>query len=689
MIRVYNLGGLHCAHCAGLIEEDIKKIEVLKNAMLDFMNKKIIVDSELDEDEVDSLVEEVVHAYEPEVNVSRIHSKDRASGRRHISLNELILVITSIIFIMNIIFIRGNIHIAINLSIYALTGYKVYIASAKSMLRGSIFDENFLMVVASLGAVIIGEYNEATAVMLLYGIGELLQDMAVEKSRRSIKSLLSLSTKYATVVKETGNIEVLIEDIEVGDIVVIKPGDSVVVDGVVIGGQSSIDTSSLTGEAIPVFVEKNSKVMGGTMNLEGALKIRVTKEYKDSSIAKILSLVESAGIRKSKMEKVITKFAKIYTPIVCLAAALLVAIPSIFTGNIGLWLSRALVFLVISCPCAIVISVPLTYFASIGKFSRLGIMIKGSEFLDAINDADTVVFDKTGTLTTGVFKVSNITLENNFTENDILKYAYAVEGVSTHPIAKAIIKKAKEKNIALIAVENMKNIAGKGIVGIVSGKNIALGNKKLLSDLNVDLTERKALDTIMYLVVDGTLAGSIEIEDEIKKSARRTIDTLLKMGKRVVMLTGDSDKVAKRVAEELNIKEVYSELLPEDKVQHIENIKADTSSNVIFVGDGINDAPVLMVADVGVAIGDVGSDAAIEASDIILTNGSPFKLVTLFKRARLTKKVVMIDIGVAFFIKLISFALGAFGLMNMWLAVFVDVGVCLALILYSLSITRK
>ncbi|MBQ5852222.1 MAG: cadmium-translocating P-type ATPase, partial [Lachnospiraceae bacterium] len=554
-----------------------------------------------------------------------------------------------------------------------------------------VFDENFLMAVATVGAILLGEYVEGTAVMLFYQIGELFQSYAVGKSRRNISELMDIRPDYANIENEGKLERVDPDEVEIGTIIVVQPGEKIPIDGVIEEGSSSLNTSALTGESVPVEVQAGSEVISGCINLNGLLKIRTTKEFGESTASKILDLVENASSKKSRSENFISKFAKYYTPIVCYSALALAIVPPIINFIIGngntlsTWIYRALTFLVISCPCALVISIPLSFFAGIGGASNQGILVKGSNYLETLANVRYVVFDKTGTMTEGVFEVTGI-YDNSIDKSLLLEYAAHAEGYSSHPISKSI-QKAYAKPVDNDRVKDIQEIGGEGVIAQIDGLSIAAGNARLMNRLGVDYNECEDIGTKVYIAIDGKYAGCIVISDVIKPTAYKSIAKLKQNGvKKTVMLTGDAKSVADKVSKELNIDEVHSELLPEDKVSIVETLLGNKAAKeaLAFVGDGINDAPVLPRADIGIAMGALGSDAAIEAADIVIMDDDPLKIAKAIKIARKCIRIVYENIYFAIIVKVACLLLGAVGIANMWLAIFADVGVMVIAILNAI-----
>ena len=601
---------------------------------------------------------------------------------------ELFIIVAAILFAIAF-FVKSlnqNIQLIFMLVAYVLVGKDTVLKAVKNIQRRDYFDESFLMTVATLGAIVIGEYHEAVAVMLFYEVGELFQGYAVNKSRKSIAELMDIKPEYANVIRENKTEKVDPDEVQVGEIIEIKPGERVPLDATVIKGETTLDTSALTGESIPVEVREGASILSGCININGLIQAQVTKEYFDSTVNKVLDLVENAAAKKSKAERIITRFSKVYTPIVIALAFLLAILPPIISGSYDFrtWVFRSLAFLVVSCPCAFVLSVPLSFFSGIGAVSKAGVLIKGGNYLEALSKVDTVVFDKTGTLTKGVFNVQKVVvLDENLNENDFISLVAMAESGSNHPISKSI-QKYYRKDIDKNFIQEIKEISGKGIEAIVQNKKILVGNEKLINiptDLVID-----DIGTILYVEVENKFVGYIIISDEIKKDSKQAIKELKEAGiKRNIMLTGDVEKVGKKVGEDLGLDEIYTNLLPQDKVTKFEEIIENKKSNgnIIFVGDGINDAPVLARADVGIAMGAMGSDAAIEAADVVIMTDEPSKIVTAIKSSKKTMKIAMQNITIAFGIKVIALVLSAVGIADMWMAVFADVGVTILAVLNS------
>ena len=581
---------------------------------------------------------------------------------------------------------------------YLVIGYDILFKAARNIRNGQIFDENFLMMVATFGAFGVGEYSEAVAVMLFYQVGELFQGYAVGKSRQSISDMMDICPEYANIEEDGVLTQVDPDDVEIGTIIVIKPGERVPLDGVVVEGDSMVDTAALTGESVPRRATVGDDIISGCVNGSGTLKVRTTKEFDDSTVARILELVENASSKKAQVENFITRFAKYYTPVVTVGAVVLAIIPPIVlsvtgAGSLGTlfgtWIYRACTFLVISCPCALVISVPLGFFGGIGAASKKGVLVKGSNYLEAVAELDTIVFDKTGTLTKGEFKVNEVT-PVQMESQGLLELAALAEGYSTHPIA-ASIREAYGKPLAMERVERTEEISGHGIHTFIDGREVYVGNAKLMNSLNLAFTESKSAGTVVYVACEGSFAGTVVISDTVKEGAREALAAMKHVGvKKTVMLTGDRKEAAEAVAAELGIDEVHYELLPADKVSQVENLLAalPEKGKLAFVGDGINDAPVLTRADVGIAMGSMGSDAAIEAADVVLMDDDVRKIASIVSIARKTLRIVKQNIVFALAVKALVLILGATGYANMWAAVFADVGVSVLAILNSMRTLR-
>lgn len=603
-----------------------------------------------------------------------------------------IIIAAVLVIALQFIPVKGYVRFGLYMIPYLVIGYDILKKAGKGILNRQIFDENFLMAVATIGAIALGDYKEGTAVMLFYQIGELFQSYAVGKSRRNISELMDIRPDYANVEKDGQIEQVDPDEIEIGTVIVVQPGEKVPIDGVVVEGTSSLNTSALTGESVPREVSVDDEIISGCINMTGLLKIRTTKEFGESTVSKILELVENASSRKSRSENFISKFAKIYTPAVCYGALALAILPPIvrmaFMGlapEWGDWVYRALTFLVISCPCALVISIPLSFFAGIGGASREGVLVKGSSFLETLSQTKIVVFDKTGTMTKGVFEVNGIH-HSPYKDEELLEYAALAESYSTHPISKSL-QRAYGKPIDKNRVSDVEEIGGHGLTAKVDGKVVAAGNAKLMKKLGIEYHECSHVGTIVHVAIDGKYAGHILISDVIKEHAAEAIAALKKSGiEKTVMLTGDAKNVADHVAAQLGIDEVCSELLPGDKVEKVEELltKKSEKDKLAFVGDGINDAPVLSRADIGIAMGALGSDAAIEAADIVLMDDDPLKISKAIRISRKCIRIVYENIYFAIGIKVICLVLGALGIANMWFAIFADVGVMILAVLNAI-----
>lgn len=608
-----------------------------------------------------------------------------------------IIIAAALMIILHFVPVKGVVRFLLYLIPYFVIGYDILRKAFKGIMNHQVFDENFLMAVATVGAIIValsenGDYTEAIAVMLFYQIGELFQSYAVGKSRRNISELMDIRPDYANVEVDGKLEQADPDEVEIGSVIVVKPGEKVPIDGIIIDGSSTLNTSALTGESVPRDAKYGDEIISGCINLSGVLKIRTTKEFGESTVSKILDLVENSSSKKSKSENFISKFAKYYTPAVCYSALALAILPPVVrmlfmsaSPEWATWIYRALTFLVISCPCALVISIPLSFFAGIGGASREGVLVKGSNYLETLSQTKYVVFDKTGTMTEGVFEVTGV-YENTMDKEKVLEYAALAESFSSHPISKSL-KKAYGREIDQTRVSDVEEISGHGIIAKVDGIDVAAGNYKLMKKLRLSYADSDKVGTIVHVAVNGKYEGYILISDRIKATAKEAIHALKKAGiERTIMLTGDSKTVADSVAKELGIDEVYSELLPSDKVAKVEELLAKKSrkSKLAFVGDGINDAPVLSRADIGIAMGAMGSDAAIEAADIVLMDDDPVKISKAIKISRKCLRIVYENTYFAIGIKLICLLLGAVGIANMWLAIFADVGVMVIAVLNAI-----
>lgn len=613
-----------------------------------------------------------------------------------------IIIAAVMVIVLNFIPTTGILRLALYLAAYLIIGYDILKKAGKGILNRRVFDENFLMAVATVGAFALaiysksGDYNEAIAVMLFYQIGELFQSYAVGKSRRNISALMDIRPDYANVERDGKLEKVDPDEVEIDSMIVVQPGEKIPLDGIVMEGSSSLNTSALTGESLPRDVKQGDEIISGCINLNGVLKIKTTKEFGESTVSKILELVENSSSRKSKSENFISKFAKVYTPAVCYGALALAILPSLVqvlflgqTAQWGVWVYRALTFLVISCPCALVISIPLSFFAGIGGASKEGVLIKGSNYMETLSQAKYVVFDKTGTLTQGVFEVSGVH-HNEMENKKLLEYAALAECASSHPISKSL-QRAYGKEIDRSRVSDIQEISGHGIIAKVDGREVAAGNSKLMKKLNVKYQDCHKVGTIIHVAIDGKYEGHIVISDIVKEHAKEAIARLKKAGvKKTVMLTGDAQPVAEQVAQSLGLDEVYAELLPGDKVTKVEELLAAKSEKekLAFVGDGINDAPVLTRADIGIAMGAMGSDAAIEAADVVLMDDDPLKISKAIRISGKCLSIVYQNIILALVVKFGCLALGAVGIANMWFAIFADVGVMIIAVLNAIRTLR-
>jgi len=694
--------GLHCADCALKIENEVSRINGVKSATLDFVSQKLTIDAE-DKNKLQDIMNkaaEIALGIEPDIKIiDNVNPENTNYGNandqdsKKVWIERAAFGLGTILFIVAIfIALPFWIRLIFYITSYLLMGSKVVIRALKNMLKGRVFDENFLMSIATIGAFAIGEYPEGVAVMLFYQIGEFFQNTAVNRSRKSIAALMDIRPDFANLMIGDELQRVSPEQVKIGDKIIVKPGEKIPLDGVVSEGSSTLDTSALTGESIFRKVDVGDTVLSGSINKNGVLTISVTKAFGESTVSKILDLVQNASSKKAVSENFITKFARYYTPFVVFAAVALAVIPPMVIegASFSEWINRALVFLVVSCPCALVVSIPLSFFGGIGGASKSGILVKGGNFLEALTNPDTIVFDKTGTLTKGVFNVTSITSKSFISEDELLKFAALAESYSNHPIALSIVN-AYKKEIDKSKVSNYKEIPGKGISAKIEEKSILIGNAKLLEKENIPCEEVDTYGTVVHLAIEGNYSGYIVISDKIKPDSKKAINELKKLGvKNIVMLTGDSKSAGKKIGNELGIDEIYAELLPYEKVEKLEKLDSSraTSGKLVFVGDGINDAPVLARADVGVAMGGLGSDAAIEAADVVLMTDEPSKLVTAIKLARKTRNIVWQNIIFAMTVKGIILLLGAGGIATMWEAVFGDVGVALIAIINAMRVYK-
>lgn len=746
--KIFILDGLDCANCGAKIERAIKNIEEVTDASVDFMNLKLIIEAK-DKESLEIAIErsrKIVKDLEPDVKMidknekliknkkpntcdsgccgaennhndngqsdnghsddghydlghnHKHHDDDNGHDHNHdhshggeIEKKQIIkLVVGTLILILSKILPLNEVVSLILLTLsYIIIGGEIVLRAFKNILKGQVFDENFLMSIATIGAFIVGEHLEGVAVMLFYQVGELFQSYAVNRSRKSIAGLMDIRPDYANLKVEDEIRKVSPDEVEIGNIIVVKAGEKIPLDGRVIEGSSLVDTSALTGESVPREVTVGSDVLSGCINTNGLLTIEVTKEFGESTVAKILDLVENASSKKANTENFITKFARVYTPAVVIIAAFIALIPPLFISGATFsdWVYRALTFLVISCPCALVISIPLGFFGGIGAASKHGVLVKGSNYLEALANTEIVVFDKTGTLTKGVFKVNEIGAEG-LTEEELIKYTAYAESYSNHPISKSILA-AYEEEIDNTKISEIEEISGHGVRAVVFDKVVLAGNEKLMKRENIEYYQGELLGTVVHVAIDGNYSGYITIADEIKEDSKRALEDLKTVGvKKSVMLTGDANSVGQKVAKLLGIDKAYTELLPADKVEKMEELLNEKSpkGKLAFVGDGINDAPVLARADIGIAMGGLGSDAAIEAADIVIMTDEPSKIATVIGLSRRTLKIVKQNIVFALGVKLVVLVLGAMGISTMWEAVFADVGVSVLAILNAIRV---
>ena len=689
--------GIDCVNCATKIENRIRSLDGVKDVSIDFINEKMELNTDKKEDEIVKLVQNATNLVEDNVKVSSMnaqhHNEDHHHNIDNVENIKKLLIIGGLIYLFAIILpVNKYIKIILFVISYFIVGKDVLVSAYKNIRAGEFFDENFLMGIATIGAFLVGEYTEAVAVMLFYQVGELFQEMAVNKSRKSISDLMNIKPDFANLKVENEIKKVLPEEVNVNDLILVKPGEKVPLDGIIIEGTSTGDTAALTGESLPREFGVGDEILSGTVNNNGLLTIKVTKVFSDSTVSKILDLVQNASSKKSKTEKFITKFARYYTPIIVGVALLVATVPPFVLGNGTFyeWFYRALIFLVVSCPCALVISIPLGFFGGIGAASKNGILIKGGNYLEALDKVDTVIMDKTGTITKGTFKVVEINVKNDkISKEKLLEYVADVESFSNHPIAKSVVEEY-EKNGQKVIKESIKKydeISGYGISAELDDTNILVGNNKLMELEKIEYDFIESIGTTIYVAIDREYAGNIVIADQIKEDSVNAVKALKNQGiSNIVMLTGDNRNIANDIAKKVGINEVYSELLPNEKVEKVEEIfskKENKSGKVLFVGDGINDAPVLARADIGVAMGGVGSDAAIEAADVVIMTDELSKISDTIKIAKKTKKIVWQNIIFALSVKAIVLLLGILGLSTMWEAVFADVGVALIAVLNS------
>ena len=701
------LDGLNCSNCAAEIERELNNIEGV-SASLNFITKVLTIEHNMaDNTDLVKQAERIVHAHEPGVKVSVWHGENPAGKntgspgiKELLRVKQVIAVVGAVIYITALIVpLPEIVKTVMYIAGYLLLGGEILFRAVQNILKGQVFNENFLMSIATLGAMAIGEYAEGAAVMLFYQAGEFMQDIALERSRKSISDLVDIRPDYANIVSNDSVIRVSPDKVKIGDIIVVKPGERIPLDGVVAEGSSSLDMSSLTGESIPRTVNEDNEVYSGSVNMEGLLKIRVTKLFHESTAAKILDLVQNSAAKKAPTEKFITRFAKWYTPAVVITAMFMALLPPLITSAAGAgsfgalfsdWFYRALIFLVVSCPCALVISIPLGFFGGIGLASKNGILVKGGNYLEALTSIETVVFDKTGTLTRGEFEVVRVMPANGFDRDELLRIASCVESYSNHPIARAIASACPGIGND-ISIEEHREIPGYGIIAKFNGKEVVIGGKNLMVRERVQIIVPETAGSVVDVAINREFKGSMTVSDIERKNSAETIDRPKKKGIKTAMLTGDLKANADAMADKMGIDEVYSELLPQHKVEILESFAARKQKNrkIAYVGDGMNDAPVLARADIGIAMGGLGTDAAIEAADIVIMNDEPEKLLTAIIIANETKKVVYQNIFIAFAVKAAVLVLGAGGLATMWEAVFADVGVALIAVLNAMRLTGR
>jgi len=701
--KEFELEGLNCSNCALKIEDQVKKLDGMEKVELNFATSTLKVaaeDAKLEK--IKEELQKISDRIEPGVKV-RDKSEPKADNQAEKSSLKSYLWQKKNIFIGALFFafalsfshlnvfnntIFSSLALPAYIAAYFLIGYPVLKAAFFNIGQGQIFDENFLMVIATLGAFGIREYPEAVAVMLFYMVGELFQERAVNNSRRSIKDLMDIKAESANLIKDEKIIEIKPEKLKIGDLIAVKAGEKIPVDGEIVSGETALETSALTGEALPKDVAEGDQVLSGMINLNKLITVRVTKEYKDSTVKKILELVENASSKKAPTEQFISKFARYYTPFVVLTATLVALLPPLFTGAaFSQWFYRALIFLVVSCPCALVVSIPLGFFGGIGLASRNGILVKGGNYLEALNELDTIVFDKTGTITEGNFKVTEVNIHSNYSRQQILKIAAEVEQFSNHPIAQSIVAAADDYT-KHSAESDYQEISGAGIKAVLDNNHILAGNERLMQKNNIDFKKVKSTGTAIYLAKNGEFLASIVISDQLKTDAESAISALKAFGiDNLSILTGDNNLTAAEVASQLGLDNFYAELLPDQKVEKVEEL-LNKSKKLAFVGDGINDAPVLARSDLGIAMGGLGSDAAIEAADVVLMTDEPSKIVTALKIAAKTKKLVWQNIIMALSIKAVVMILSIFGMASMWAAVFADVGVALMAVFNVMRILK-
>lgn len=718
------MGGLNCAHCAGVIEEKIKAREEVDRANLNFVNKKLAVD--INEayklgQVVDRLIDIIddtepgldislkidgdiltvgdfrsrLDGHESQVAIDNMRKVEHAEQEEH---SNKLLIFAIILYVVTMIAARFGLPYPLYLGLlglaYVMSGKDVLLSAVRNLLKGNALDENFLMTVATIGAAAIGEYPEAVGVMLFYGIGEALEDLAVGRSRKNIESLMDIAPEVANLIDGDNIVEIDPQKVRIGDRILVRVGERIPLDGRIIKGASRLDTSAITGESVLRSAREGDEVLSGVINKEALIEVEVTKLYQDSTVVRILDMVENASANKSKTENFISVFARYYTPIVVGLALAIMFLPPLVGGqDLSTWIYRGLIFLVVSCPCALVLSIPLTFFSGIGLASTNGILVKGSNYLDALMSIKTLVFDKTGTLTQGVFNVVNINVADGIDEKDLMTYAYLAESSSNHPIAKSILTWCQDAGTNMDVDKNLmglyREIPAQGIKLVYKGQEILAGNSRLMEEENISYQEIKNSSTKVYIAVDNEYKGCVEIADRLRPGIKNTLADLKKIGiEKLVMLTGDSDDVARELSVDLGMTSYHANLLPNQKVEIVEDLmkSMDKDSKLAFIGDGINDAPVIARADVGFSMGGIGSDAAIEASDVVIMTDEISKIATAIRISSMTKKIVWQNIVLAIGVKVLVMVLSTLGIANMWMAIFADVGVAVLAVLNSLRV---
>nr|WP_297574326.1 heavy metal translocating P-type ATPase [uncultured Peptostreptococcus sp.] len=718
------MGGLNCAHCAGVIEEKIKAREEVDRANLNFVNKKLAVD--INEayklgQVVDRLIDIIddtepgldislkidgdiltvgdfrsrLDGHESQVAIDHIRKVEHAEQEEH---SNKLLIFAIILYVATMIAARFGLPYPLYLGLlglaYVMSGKDVLLSAVRNLLKGNALDENFLMTVATIGAAAIGEYPEAVGVMLFYGIGEALEDLAVGRSRKNIESLMDIAPEVANLIDGDNIVEIDPQKVKIGDRILVRVGERIPLDGRIVKGASRLDTSAITGESVLRSAREGDEVLSGVINKEALIEVEVTKLYQDSTVVRILDMVENASANKSKAENFISVFARYYTPIVVGLALAIMFLPPLVGGqDLSTWIYRGLIFLVVSCPCALVLSIPLTFFSGIGLASTNGILVKGSNYLDALMSIKTLVFDKTGTLTQGVFNVANINVADGIDEKDLMTYAYLAESSSNHPIAKSILAWCQDAGTTMDVDKNLmglyREIPAQGIKLVYKGQEILAGNSRLMEEENISYQEIKNSSTKVYIAVDNEYKGCVEIADRLRPGIKNTLADLKKIGiENLVMLTGDSDDVARELSVDLGMTSYHANLLPNQKVEIVEDLMKgmDKDSKLAFIGDGINDAPVIARADVGFSMGGIGSDAAIEASDVVIMTDEISKIATAIRISSMTKKIVWQNIVLAIGVKVLVMVLSTLGIANMWMAIFADVGVAVLAVLNSLRV---